>query len=141
MREEPYAQWSLGDYYPYLKDGNLSLGAEQVSPDAVEGRWELYQMIDPGDTVGLGHEHMSLTPGDPSVSIILHTIDPPDTGAPSSSGNRLPSSDAPFKKSEYKITIQKHNEKGAYKPVRGMPLNTALITIPAFTSNQFVLIV
>ena len=83
VREDPYAQWSLGDYYPYLKDGNLSLGAEQVSPDAVEGRWELYQMIDPGDTVGLGHEHMSLTPGDPSVSIILHTIDPPDTGAPS----------------------------------------------------------
>jgi hypothetical protein len=66
---------------------------------------------------------------------------PPGMGTLPLSGKRLPSSDAPFYTTNIKQTIQKHDEKWAHKPVHGMPINTLLITMPAFASNQFVPIV
>ena len=73
--------------------------------------------------------------GGTTMPVIGGATLPPGMGALSLSGDRLPSSDAPFYTTNIKQTIAKHDEKWAYKPVRGMPVNKPLATMAEFTGN------
>ena len=76
--------------------------------------------------------------GGTTMPVIGGATLPPGTGALPLSGNRLPSSDAPFYTTNIKKMIAKHDANWGQKPVRGMPLNTPLAIMPSFEANQYV---
>ena len=63
---------------------------------------------------------------------------PPGTGALPLSGNRLPSSDAPFYTTNIKKTIANHDANWGQNLYATIPLNTPLTIRPSFEANQYV---
>ena len=76
--------------------------------------------------------------GGTTMPVIGGTTLPPGTGALPLSGNRLPSSDAPFYTTNIKKTIAKHDANWGQNPYATFALKTPLTIRPSFEANQYV---
>jgi hypothetical protein len=76
--------------------------------------------------------------GGTTMPVIGGTTLASGTGALPLSGNRLPSSDAPFYTTNIKKTIAKHDANWGQNPYATFALKTPLTIRPSFEANQYV---